>query len=224
MSNSPTLSLAATNAGVIFGTAAYMSPEQAKGRPLDKRTDIFSFGCVLFEMLSGKPAFDGDDVHDILGSVLKSEPDWSRLPAETPPGIRKLLRLCLEKDLKRRRRDAGDVIIDIEHASRDRSEGNAATDPAPAPRVRVAWISAIVATAAAIVAIGVALRPLPEAAEMRLEIATPTTTHPDQFALSPDGNSIVFSAIDGSQELLWVRRFDTGESRALPGTDGGQHP
>src|SRR6202008_1314145 len=83
LSNSPTLSMAATNAGVILGTAAYMSPEQAKGRAVDKRTDIFAFGCVLYEMLTGRPAFEGEDLHDILGSVLKSEPDWTRLPANT---------------------------------------------------------------------------------------------------------------------------------------------
>src|SRR5437667_5254041 len=83
LSNSPTLSMAATNAGIILGTAAYMSPEQAKGRRIDRRTDIFAFGCVLYEMLTGRPAFDGDDVPEILGAILKSEPDWSRLPAGT---------------------------------------------------------------------------------------------------------------------------------------------
>ena len=97
LSQSPTLSMAATNAGVILGTAAYMSPEQAKGRTVDKRTDIFAFGCVLYEMLTGRAAFDGEDVQDILGAVLKSEPDWTRLPADVPPAIRKLLRLCLRK-------------------------------------------------------------------------------------------------------------------------------
>ena len=86
LSQSPTLSMAATNAGVILGTAAYMSPEQAKGRTVDRRTDIFAFGCVLYEMLTGRAAFEGEDVQDILGAVLKSEPDWTRLPAETPPG------------------------------------------------------------------------------------------------------------------------------------------
>src|SRR4249919_1179019 len=96
LSQSPTLSMAATNAGMILGTAAYMSPEQAKGRTVDKRTDIFAFGAVLYEMLTGRAAFDGDDVQDILGAVLRSEPDWTRLPADLPPGIGKLLRRCLE--------------------------------------------------------------------------------------------------------------------------------
>ena len=94
-SNSPTLSLAATQQGVILGTAAYMSPEQAKGRPIDRRTDIFSFGCVLYEMLTGRAAFEGDDVPEILGAVLKSEPDWTQVPPSVPLRIQELLRLCL---------------------------------------------------------------------------------------------------------------------------------
>src|SRR3989442_243170 len=104
LSNSPTLaSMGATNAGVILGTAAYMSPEQAKGREVDRRTDIFAFGCVLYELLTGRPAFEGEDVQDILGSILKSEPNWTCLPSDVPLPIRELLRLCLQKEAKRRR-------------------------------------------------------------------------------------------------------------------------
>src|SRR5438105_5009620 len=104
LSNSPTLaSMAATNAGVILGTAAYMSPEQAKGREVDRRTDIFAFGAVLYEMLTGRAAFEGEDLQDILGAVLKSDPDWTRLPTDVPPLIPRLLRLCLQKDAKKRR-------------------------------------------------------------------------------------------------------------------------
>jgi len=98
LSNSPTLSIAATNAGVILGTAAYMSPEQAKGRTVDKRTDIFAFGAVLYEMLTGRKAFEGEDVADILSRVLQREPDWALLPPNVPPRIRELLLLCLEND------------------------------------------------------------------------------------------------------------------------------
>ena len=116
--NSPTIaSPAMTQAGIILGTAAYMSPEQAKGRPIDKRADIFAFGCVVYEMLTGKRAFDGDDVSEILARVIEREPDWSALPTSTPPGIRRLLRRCLEKNVKERRRDAGDVIADIDDAT-----------------------------------------------------------------------------------------------------------
>jgi serine/threonine protein kinase len=101
-SNSPTLSIAATQAGLILGTASYMSPEQAKGRPVDRRTDVFAFGCILYEMIAGRRAFDGEDITDILGAVVRLEPDWSRLPNSTPPAIRRLLRLCLEKNAQSR--------------------------------------------------------------------------------------------------------------------------
>jgi serine/threonine protein kinase len=116
MGNSPTLSMAATMQGVILGTAAYMSPEQAKGKAVDKRTDIFAFGAVLYELLTGKAAFHGEDVTDILGAVLRMEPDWSQLPEATPAAIRTLLRRCLRKDKRQRISDATDVRIEIEDA------------------------------------------------------------------------------------------------------------
>src|ERR1700719_3867589 len=116
MGNSPTLSMAATMQGVILGTAAYMSPEQARGKAVDKRTDIWAFGCVLYELLTGKAAFHGDDVSDILGAVLRMEPDWSQLPEATPAAIRTLLRRCLRKDKRQRLSDATDVRIEIEDA------------------------------------------------------------------------------------------------------------
>jgi serine/threonine protein kinase len=110
LSNSPTISMAATNAGVILGTAAYMSPEQARGRAVDKRTDIWALGCVLCEMLTGKRAFSGETVVEVLGAVLRAEPDWTSLPQTTPPGIRSLLKRCLQGDTKRRLRDIADAI------------------------------------------------------------------------------------------------------------------
>src|SRR5260370_31387256 len=103
-----------TEAGVILGTAAYMSPEQARGAAADKRADIWAFGCVLYEMLSGKPVFQGETTSDILAAVLRSEPDWNALPAGTPPRIRKLLRRCLERDRKQRLRDIGEARITID--------------------------------------------------------------------------------------------------------------
>src|SRR6202045_3023842 len=108
-SNSPTLSMAATMHGVILGTAAYMSPEQARGKAVDKRTDIWAFGCVLYELLCGCQAFEGEDVTEILAAVVKTEPDWNRLPEATPPAIRALLRRCLRKDRRQRFHDAADV-------------------------------------------------------------------------------------------------------------------
>jgi serine/threonine protein kinase len=107
-SNSPTLSAAATMQGTILGTAAYMSPEQARGKACDKRTDIWAFGCVLYELLTGRQAFQGESTTEILAAVLREEPDWQVLPAATPVKIRDLLRRCLQKDVNRRARDAGD--------------------------------------------------------------------------------------------------------------------
>src|SRR2546427_3914439 len=110
ISNSPTLTLAATQAGVIQGTAAYMSPEQAKGRVADKRSDVWAFGAVLYEMLTGQRAFAGEDVSDILATVLKSEPDWTALPADVPASIRTLVKRCLEKDRARRVADVAAAL------------------------------------------------------------------------------------------------------------------
>src|SRR5881296_2647715 len=109
ISNSPTLSAMQTMGGVILGTAAYMSPEQARGRAVDKRTDIWAFGCVLYEMLTGKQAFAGETVSDMIARILQGEPEWNALPARMPERIRGLLRRCLEKDARRRLRDVGDA-------------------------------------------------------------------------------------------------------------------
>ena len=123
---SPALTRDGTRAGVILGTAAYMSPEQARGREIDKRSDIFSFGAVLYEMLSGNKAFSGEDVSDILASVIKLEPDWAALPDALDPRIERLLRRCVKKDRKKRRRDIGDVCNAIEEALTTPERGRAA--------------------------------------------------------------------------------------------------
>src|SRR3989475_10575311 len=115
-SDSPTFKVTATDAGMILGTAAYMSPQQARGEKVDKRTDMWAFGCVLYELLTGKQPFEGVTVTDTLAAVLKTEPDWNRLPAATPAGIRVLLRRCLQKDVTRRLRDAADARIEIQEA------------------------------------------------------------------------------------------------------------
>src|SRR3984893_9287347 len=149
-SNSPTLSMAATMQGVILGTAAYMSPEQARGKAVEKRTDIFAFGAVLYELLTGKPAFHGDDVTDILGAVLRMEPDWNRFPAAVPQKIRHLLRRCLQKDRRQRFHDAGDVRIEIEDAIAAPKDSGA-TQAAPASMSKLPWAVAAVLTLTAIV-------------------------------------------------------------------------
>jgi eukaryotic-like serine/threonine-protein kinase len=202
MSNSPTL-LSGSIPGVIMGTAAYMSPEQAKGRQVDRRTDIFAFGCVLYEMLTGRRAFDGEDIAEILSRVLQRDPDWTLLPSSVPPRIRELLRLCLQKELKKRRSDAADVRIDIEQALGQPSE----TAAAPAPsrmRERLGWIvPAVFLMALAALAVPAVLH-LRETTppEMRVEIVTPISSTPLEFALSPDGTRLAFIALDNGAQRL----------------------
>ena len=135
---SPTLTRDATRAGVILGTAAYMSPEQARGKSVDKRSDIFSFGCVLYEMLTGRKAFDGEEVSDILAAVLKTEPDFEALPSNLHPRLRELLRRCLVKNPKERRRDIGDVRVEIKDALQEGTE-LPATPISPPPRRGSVW-------------------------------------------------------------------------------------
>jgi eukaryotic-like serine/threonine-protein kinase len=227
VSQSPTLSMAATNAGMILGTAAYMSPEQVKGQQVDRRTDIFAFGAVLYEMFTGRAVFEGEDVQDILGAVLKSEPDWTRLPAETPPGVRKLLRLCLEKNAKNRRSDATDVRVDIEQALVE--PVTAMPETPPARGARLAWIAFAAALLAAVVLAIPAVRYLRETPpssppETRTEIVTPATEDPISFALSPDGRQIVFAASGGGASRLWLRSLAATAAQPLAGTEGAVSP
>ncbi|MGH9254727.1 MAG: protein kinase domain-containing protein [Vicinamibacterales bacterium] len=232
---SPTLSLGATRAGIILGTAAYMSPEQARGRTVDRRTDIFAFGCVLYEMLTGRRAFDpstssgsprgssrgdGDDVAATLARVIEREPDWSTLPAAVPPRLRELLRLCLEKNPKRRRQAAGDVRIDLEqalaepepaidagHVRLDPLGGPEATTHPRAIRRRIALASAVALALGALLA-GAAVwwitRPAPPAV-LRTTITTPGPTAlalqgaDRDIAITSDGLRVVYR---GANQLL----------------------
>jgi Tol biopolymer transport system component len=222
VSNSPTLSAAATNAGVILGTAAYMSPEQARGAAVDRRTDIFAFGSVLFEMLAGRRAFEGENVADILAAVLKVEPDWSRLPADVPPTVRRLLRRCLNKDRRRRPQAAGDVRIEIEEANAEPDAGPA--PPASGRRERAAWMIAILASAASVVLAALYFRPPPEALEWRVEVTTPPTPDPISLAISPDGRRLTFVASSDGAPRLWLRALDTAALSPLAGTEGASYP
>jgi Tol biopolymer transport system component len=236
MSNSPTLSRAATMQGVILGTAAYMSPEQARGRAVDKRTDIWAFGCVLYELLTGKQAFEGEDITEILAAVVKSEPDWNQLPPSIPTRIRNLLRRCLQKDSRQRFHDAGDVRIEIEDAIAA-PKNSGITQAAPATkgwRERGAWSALVTMTVVAVVfAVGFVLR-APRAPEaMRFFVSPPDTwslmgagtltTGP--ISVSPDGHRIVFLAASADgKSMLWVRSLDTLSAQALAGTEGALRP
>ena len=183
---------------MILGTAAYMSPEQARGKPLDKRTDIWAFGCVLYEMLTGRRAFAGDEVSDVLASVLAREPDLAALPATAPPSIRRLLRRCLQKDRNERLRDIGDARIEIRDALAN-ADPEATVVSVPGAdrrgRERLAWIRrAGCADACLGRCVDTCRRPGAAASEMRVDITTPPTTVPMSLAISPDGRTIAFVA------------------------------
>ena len=218
---SPTLTRDGTRAGVILGTAAYMSPEQARGRKLDKRSDIFSFGAVLYEMLSGKKAFAGEDVSDILASVIKLEPDWAALPDALDPRIESLLRRCVEKDRKKRRRDIGDVRNEIEEALATPERGRAAL-PERSGGGRLSWVAGIAGLLAGIAATALLLSPSAEPLVTRFVISTDglTVLGRHVFAVSHDGRTIAYS----KNGQLNLRNMDRLETTALPGTDGARSP
>jgi len=232
-SNSPTLSQAATLQGVILGTAAYMSPEQARGKSVDKRTDIWAFGCVLYELLTGKQAFHGEDITEILAAVVKSEPDWAALPAAMPGKGRDLHRHCLQKDNRLRLRDAGDAQIEIQDALTAPAVTVAAT-AAPTTRGwrgRVAWAAAGVFVLTAIAfAIGFVLRTPNPPQQMRLiaEIgadASLYTAFGPSAILSPDGTRLAFLASGADQKRrIYVRSLDQLQATALSGTENATDP
>jgi serine/threonine protein kinase/Tol biopolymer transport system component len=232
-SNSPTLSQAATMQGVILGTAAYMSPEQARGRAVDKRTDLWAFGCVLYELLTGKPAFHGEDITEILAAVVKSEPDWSCLPETTPTAIRLLLRRCLQKDKTLRLQAAGDARIEI-HEALSVPPTAAAASAAPAAKIwreRLTQIAAAILTLTTIaLAIGFVLRAPKPQQQMRLstEIGADANLYTDYgpaAVLSPDGTRLALVATGSDQKRhIYVRSLDQLQATALSGTEGAINP
>ena len=150
LANSPTISISGTRDGVVLGTAVYMSPEQARGQIVDKRTDIWAFGCVLYEMLTGRVAFGGATVSDTIGAILRAEPEWDALPPATPAHVRLLLQRCLDKDQKRRLRDIGDARIELDQPGAQLpasgcSRSRAVCSPARLPRIRSHWPDACTA-------------------------------------------------------------------------------
>jgi eukaryotic-like serine/threonine-protein kinase len=225
----PTITTPAmTQAGMILGTAAYMSPEQARGREADRRSDVWAFGCVLFEMLTGTRPFAGEDVSDTFAAVLRDEPTWSALPPETPSAIRRLLRRCLEKDRVRRLSDIHNARLEIDDARNDPRDAIGAGAPPSRRYERLAWVSALVLVSVAGVA-GVLWRsnvaplstPLPE---MHVDIAAPPTTEPASLAISPDGQTLAFVATSEGQSRLWLRPLNAVSPRVFADTDGARFP
>ncbi len=229
--DSPTISMAATKVGLILGTAAYMSPEQASGKRVDKRADIWAFGVVLWEMLSGRKLFGGGEtVSHTLADVLRAEIDFAKLPAATPQGIRELLRRCLDRDVQTRLRDIGEARVVIQRwLANPVSVETASARP---PRSKAAWAVAALAAVCAVTLAVVHFRETPaEAPVIRSTILPPDNAEWDAIndlslpALSPDGRRIVFGArtADGKNPL-WVRSLDGLTAQALAGTDGAVFP
>jgi serine/threonine-protein kinase len=230
--NSPTISAIATKAGAILGTAAYMSPEQAKAKLLDKRTDIWSFGCVFYEMLTAKKAFAGETVTDALAAILRSEPDWDSLPHETPQQIRGLLKRCLQKEQRLRLRDIGDARLEIEEALAHPQPDSASTPISRFTDGRIARaIAAILLFCLAAVVVRAWFRhPQPSTEPVaRLEISVPP---PDQLtgmsyveiAISRDGTRLAYIARHNGVPMLFIRALDQSAAFPVAGSEGANTP
>jgi len=237
ISTSPTISRLATMRGVLLGTAAYMSPEQAKGKSVDRRADIWAFGCVLYEMLTGKQAFTGEAVTDTLAAVIKEEPDWSRLPKAMSARVRVLLRRCLQKDPKQRLRDIGDARISLDEVL------SGTPDPSLAG---AAGISTLVWRRALILGFGTLLlgagvagvavwimKPMPPPPPQPVTRAVINLPPGQQLAglesgpalaLSPDGTHLAYVATQGGTQQIYLRAIDSFEARPIPGTEGAVNP
>jgi eukaryotic-like serine/threonine-protein kinase len=220
-----------TGVGVILGTAAYMSPEQARGNPADRRSDIWAFGCVLFEMLAGRRPFpDEETVSDTIAGILKGEPAWDALPADTPQKIRALLERCLRKDVRRRLPHIGEARIEIEEAGSEPAP--AAESDAPALRRGTYLWRAVAAVAllaaAALAGWAILAPPVPEQPVARFEVTAPPGAIPFGNLgrtmeigdpLSPDGRAVAFHATVGGRQMIWVRQLDASTPKPIPGTE-----
>jgi serine/threonine protein kinase len=231
--NSPTLTVHATQMGVILGTAAYMAPEQARGKPVDRRADIWAFGAVLYEMLTGRRAFDGDDVSITLASVLKDDPKWQELPAGLPSSVSRVLRRCLEKDAKRRLSSIADARLELEEHEPTREAAAALSPPVPQRSLLWRWWPALIGvaiTAAAAAALWPPAPASPTVGVSRLSILAPPgeQVYPDStsVAVSPDGTMVAFvvGSVARSENQLWVRSIDSMTVRRLDGTESAALP
>ena len=220
--------------GVILGTAAYMSPEQASGKTADRRADIWGFGAVLYEMLSGKRAFAGESVSDTLATVLKVDPDWNALPAETPASIRRLIQRCLTKDRKQRLQAIGEARIAIDESLSGAPPETA--EPVPAGRSIVPWaVAGVLAVALAIVVLWApwrASRPVEQPlVRLDVDLGPEISLRPlgsnsaSSVIISPDGTRLVYVAsVAGGPQKLFTRRLDQPNATELPGTEGADLP
>ena len=239
LSHSPTLTYSPTQAGVLLGTAAYMSPEQARGQEVDRRTDIWSFGVVLWEMLTGRQLFDGETVSDILAGVLKEEFPWERLPVDLPRSIRRVLHRCLTRDLKERLHDIADARLEIEEAiafpQRTAVPQLEPTEPQTLwNRLRTSWWALAAAVIIGALLASLVWRSRPEQEQThrvsgRWSVTVPLGVGPSSalrpvLAASPDGQWLVFVLEDGGKSQLFQRSTDRFEVTLIPGTESAASP
>jgi serine/threonine protein kinase len=232
LSMSPTLTKHATVEGVILGTAAYMSPEQARGKTVDRRADIWAFGVVLWEMLTGEKLFEGETVSDVMAAVLTRELDLDALPEETPPAIRRLLARCLERDTKNRLQWIGDARLELDEPTDEREVALVEVPTARAAKI-LPWVIAAIFALVSAAAIIAALRPFAQhgrVVEFAIQPPDGAVFHleglgPGPVALSPDGSRVAFSVRDEDGVIrLCVRNLDSLESKIFDGTEGAQYP
>jgi serine/threonine-protein kinase len=225
---SPTVTSAQTAVGMILGTAGYMSPEQARGHPVDARADVWAFGCLAYEVLTGRRAFEGQTVSDTLASVLRSEPDMDALPQTIPPRLRRLIRRCLTKDSRDRLRHAGDVRLELADCAKPEESSPARGVSTRAPRTTIAVLAAAVALAS-VVAVWGWLRSGPPSASrtVRFEVVgapADSMIDPQSLAVSEDGRRIVWAVTDGFSKHLVMRELRSTEIVEVPDTDGATRP
>ena len=218
-SQSPTLTAAATQMGMIMGTAAYMSPEQARGKPVDKRADIWAFGCVLYEMLTGKRAFEGEDVSVTLANVINKPPEWKRLPDEISPSLQKYLQRCLEKDPTRRVQAIGDVRLAMDGAFETPVRVPSEDATSRARVIGIAAASAVLAGFACGLAVWYGTRPAAEPSRW-LSVTSPPGALVARPVLSPDGETIAFAATHDNRIQVYLRSLSQPDATPLRGSEG----
>jgi Tol biopolymer transport system component len=231
---SPTVTSAGTVAGVILGTAAYMSPEQARGIAVDERADIWAFGCVVYEMLTGNRAFPGQSISDSIASILKTEPEWDLLPAATPQSVRRMLRRCLAKDADKRLHSAADARLDLDEPTGPEEAAAEHSAPPRSPVALLVWAGLGLAAGLGFGLVAPHLlsgtEPAIEATPVHLEMTLPESSalaagnFVSSLAISPDGKRLVYVGVDEGIRRLYVRDLQSLEVTALPGSEGAEGP